>query len=976
MADTRPTADTRRHVGEGEVVGLLVDLGIGLAKASTLVAEARQRGCDTRHLLAIARWYARSQRLLVNNAKFTLSDACAIHQAGIGTKGLDEDKIGKFGLGLKSVFHLCEALFYVSSPLEENPVPASSHLAKYSRHGLLNPWFDQRYKHWERVEEHDIKNLKLLVEAQFKQLPSGLPEHWFAIFLPLRLPEHCIDLSQGDVNELTPQERLVEAQKWALEPKFPTLPGASEQDRLDARQHIERIYGVLPLLTNLRLIRFCSANTENWKAPEVKATIDFRCESDRLNWRRMSKGVHREHGTIVVEQHRLAPRESVYAAAHDLADLPELNDIVQSDSWPWMDALDETQGWQRKPAVAKQHGAVAILDTDGAGVVSISRAVFLPLAESNVRGFQSETCCGGKRHFRLSLHGYCFVDAGRLGIDEANEGEERSARQDWNQTLIDKVVLPLVIPALGEYRDKIGHLPDRDERIQHLTAGLSHAFSDEYAKCVCSNESWVFLLHGKKAQWEIRSHETALLALPGGQHDLANWQKLFPVLSKLSKEHAFVLHDMPSLSIGATYKWPIDIAEQLLSSVPVDPVTRDPDLLRALLRFCEHLKRELGNGIEPAICELSQRILSDAKVPLSRLRSNEQNRAAFAGLLNLVGETRKLWVPFRDDLVGESENLVHRLQAVAGQRIAIPSVLDPGKRSTDLTDEEAFRILSELAIAEPTGGNEDGYRKLMSEAVDWMLEAWPQAVHRILEEPVCELPLFYVRDYSSQATTRISPFELYAAAEEERLFGNSAQLCERLQACVLEQSILYIDRPSACFTSALGSALPSCTPEHCVKFLRKRPKLVGTHEPRLDLLEQLTSAGPDADWASIRYLLHGRTEGIAGELSLIAIDQSPWGRLATYILEACAQGWRALEESLLDNLTSAEKRNLGIEACLPSNVAQMVSKADATKLQLSSLGEDRSACDTIIRNWPSGQEELLDLQAAGHGPLYFIPALC
>jgi hypothetical protein len=49
-----------REVSQGAVVSVFLKLGVG--RATTLVALALQRGCDTRSLLAIARWYERSQR--------------------------------------------------------------------------------------------------------------------------------------------------------------------------------------------------------------------------------------------------------------------------------------------------------------------------------------------------------------------------------------------------------------------------------------------------------------------------------------------------------------------------------------------------------------------------------------------------------------------------------------------------------------------------------------------------------------------------------------------------------------------------------------------------------------------------------------------------------------------------------------------------------------------------------------------------
>jgi hypothetical protein len=58
LVETQPL-DTRAKT-QGEVVSVFLRLGVG--RAMTLVADAIARGCDTRSLLAIARWYDRSQR--------------------------------------------------------------------------------------------------------------------------------------------------------------------------------------------------------------------------------------------------------------------------------------------------------------------------------------------------------------------------------------------------------------------------------------------------------------------------------------------------------------------------------------------------------------------------------------------------------------------------------------------------------------------------------------------------------------------------------------------------------------------------------------------------------------------------------------------------------------------------------------------------------------------------------------------------
>jgi hypothetical protein len=52
----------------------------------------------------------------VNDGPFQPSDARNITRLGSNSKAGEATAAGRFGLGLKSVFHLCEAFFYLASP--------------------------------------------------------------------------------------------------------------------------------------------------------------------------------------------------------------------------------------------------------------------------------------------------------------------------------------------------------------------------------------------------------------------------------------------------------------------------------------------------------------------------------------------------------------------------------------------------------------------------------------------------------------------------------------------------------------------------------------------------------------------------------------------------------------------------------------------------------------------------------------------
>jgi len=54
----------------------------------------------------------------INNGTFSKSDKEAIKCFGIDANANDKGKIGKFGLGQKSIFHFCEAFFYIARSQE------------------------------------------------------------------------------------------------------------------------------------------------------------------------------------------------------------------------------------------------------------------------------------------------------------------------------------------------------------------------------------------------------------------------------------------------------------------------------------------------------------------------------------------------------------------------------------------------------------------------------------------------------------------------------------------------------------------------------------------------------------------------------------------------------------------------------------------------------------------------------------------
>ena len=114
-----------------------------------------------------------------NDGEFKKNDAEDLRSFGIGNKASDASAIGKFGLGMKSVFHLCEALFYVAWD------------GKHFHCEGLTPWKQDAHtlhREWDETSDDDWRRLKNL--GKDLAADGGKDCTWFLLWLPLRMKKH------------------------------------------------------------------------------------------------------------------------------------------------------------------------------------------------------------------------------------------------------------------------------------------------------------------------------------------------------------------------------------------------------------------------------------------------------------------------------------------------------------------------------------------------------------------------------------------------------------------------------------------------------------------------------------------------------------------------------------------------------------------------------------------------------------------
>lgn len=438
------------------------------AKARTLVFGLHEGFRDASHplLRGPGLWF-------FNDGAFEERDARDLRSFGINSKAGDADVIGKFGLGMKSVFHLCEALFYVAWDG-----------AQLHREGLT-PWKQDAdgpspHPEWDETDGADWARLTDHGKALAAERDCNT---WFLLWLPLRMKEH---LRTDSGRESAP-----------IIDRFPGDDPARRLTFLTDRSLGHTVAEMLPLLRHLERVE------HRWKENSFVLTLeggarllgDPPCEV--------------ADGRVVQDGQPLLAFSARWSRSPDTQG--RFAAMKDREGWPRTRYRDEL-GHER-PAPDKSSPEAAALFCSGVDPVTPSRlrwAVFLPVAEGAERLW---TDSGGRGH-SLVLHGQFFLDRGRkriYGLDQLHETpadlaesqtEESRLRTTWNRRLAQEVLLPLVLPALERHAER-QKLSDAD------CGALAKALSDSkwfgtFRAHVCRNIFWMRTLEPvSEPRWRL-----------------------------------------------------------------------------------------------------------------------------------------------------------------------------------------------------------------------------------------------------------------------------------------------------------------------------------------------------------------------------------------------------------------------------------------------------------------------------------------
>lgn len=722
----------------------------------------------------------------------------ALQLASGGGKAGEEHAVGRFGLGQKALYHLCDA-YALFARLDGAPTPTTMVLNPYENIAQADRAFA-----WKDLSPDD--EALLTQWADTHGFGKGL-----VLYIPLRTPalrpcsSHDFSLIKS---HWTPREAL--------------------RDIIDS----EQLHSALSCLRHLQ-------------------QIDIECLGERPWNFRVVPGFRRLAGPGKAAQAAMQPEiggtftvNGATAQVHGWqTHEPEgrAAELRKLDDWPLVWEL----GGQVKESKATPHGGAIVsrhpATAEAGARLRVWQAVYLPLGDpKNARAGRhrvllAEAPLAGREHIEIIVHGDFFVSSDRVDIKRDNSIEAR-----WNDALLAEASLPSVLDAIAQ---AIAAMPADKDRVDLLQTLALTPWWSERARTICGNRVLARVRENRgEATWRItdaaglrplrESETTRPRRLVSAWDGFGSW----------CQSNGFTLAYGTTLGAAAP-AWTDQELSELITGFGL-AAFRDKDAAETLADLLDHDAASVGPKARTALADsLRQAVAAETKLapfaqikrltrhlPTERLLILPKSVTDSALLALLAGLQDTLCV--RDEWMADEAaapfRRLDRVEVVAILVLLEPILKIPGKQA-----DQALAVVS--VVINPDRGL--GIAQLSRDSTAQSLKVIP--VVRV----------------ANGGGVLLSPNEIHELVREGRLFQHGPKtLLEGLAAAIIEPEI-YQARQNFPMPTDLALASGNSNTDKCqiVGQLRR----FGPIEARIALLEEL---GKLLDAQALRRIISGEPD--------------------------------------------------------------------------------------------------------------------
>ena len=884
-------ADVYRDAGDGRTLFRELVQNADDAGAQRLVLTVLEHGwSDAQNSLL------RGPALLVaNDGPFPDKDREALHKAIGGSKEDEVSKIGTFGIGLKSVFHICEAFLYMGAEKSE------------WRAGVLNPWAgtgekgdtDPLHPDWDEI---DVERLRSVTTELLGNTSNGL-----LLWIPLRRTEHRDRGAEGrqyGLGERNPQPDDLCARFGRSAPAALLLAQCGHLHSIG----VERAAGPESLRDRVRLVRV-ARQTVGWVGRYEEdggclpdRTFEGEIASDDRSW------------TVVGIEAR---------GSESLRQLRSRSDWPQSPKW-------ENGRYSSEPRKALAHAAITVLrpsdlDADLSGI-RLRWAAFLPLDDGpDPQSSAIVECKGPSPAWEVILHGYFWPSHDRRSIpgvteEVGNPSGDDGMRVRWNRVLCEKLLLPLLPSALA---NAVVGVDERAAR--RLLGAVVRADIVENRLALVWQRHWLLpIITADGIRWKaLNANAYPVLSIPKWNQVPEVVRERFAAASdECTDDDVFIDDDAPRLA-DELDNWSVAHLERLLDCILGD-VFGSPQSLRWIEEFVRHTlgPEACGGDIRAvAVARWLVRQIGDGALAHTTRRSTpresrDELREAWWGLCEALPNTWLVETP-----VGTQQAIAElAAEDVFGEGLfPVPFGRRRGELppTPQLDQERLDRALYTLGRRLKAGGESERLRHsrlLLAESLLSTRHDRPPG------EQLVRLPLLRVIRLPEDQEEAWSVAELRCHIENHRVFATPASedsdndgtdgirperpsdpkpaVMELAKA--LDEAIWMVSGDAV---ASIATNVPSPAPEALASAVL-RAEAFADPECRKPLLIRLAPEVSDNTniRRAARVLLAGRAAGVVGEDAELFHDRTGNGRTLRILLRRLDRSWCAVQGTLVESL--------------------------------------------------------------------------